>query len=162
MLQAEIMEKSKAGQLKVTNNAAPPTKRRRWDQPSTDTNDDGKMEMSATTPAATTPSKRWGDDSVTPSRPGATPGGAVTPGSRSQWDETPGRPKDMAATPGQSVRQWAETPGHLSGAVTPGRDLSGSALIDVSVRVNSAVLQSSLYLFVSQSHCFLLCKLITE
>ncbi|THD27375.1 Splicing factor 3B subunit [Fasciola hepatica] len=129
ILQSEIIEKSKTGQLNVVNSTAPPTKRRRWDQSSTDTNDDGKTEVSATTPAATTPSKRWGDDSITPSRPGATPGGAVTPGSRSQWDETPGRPKDVAATPGQSVRQWAETPGHLSGAVTPGRDVSGSTLL---------------------------------
>ncbi|VDP77193.1 unnamed protein product [Echinostoma caproni] len=129
ILQAEILEKSKTGQLSVVNNAAPPTKRRRWDQPSVDTTDESKSEVSANTPAATTPSKRWGDDSITPVRPGATPGGAVTPGSRSQWDETPGRPKDPSATPGQSVRQWAETPGHLSGAVTPGRDVSGSSLL---------------------------------
>ncbi|KAF7232024.1 hypothetical protein EG68_10137 [Paragonimus skrjabini miyazakii] len=130
ILQAELAEKSKSGQLKVVAGAMPPTKRRRWDQASAETNGESKTESSATTPNTATPtSKRWADDSVTPSRSSATPGGAATPGSRSQWEETPGRPKDPGATPGQSVRQWAETPAYLSGAVTPGRDSTGTAML---------------------------------
>ncbi|CAL8094402.1 unnamed protein product [Calicophoron daubneyi] len=128
LLQAEIAEKSKSGQLKTVNAAAPPTKRRRWDQPSVDTNGEARADTPASTPGAITPSgKRWGDDTLTPSRPSATPSGVATPGSRSQWEETPGRPKDFAATPGQSVRQWAETPANISSAATPGRDTLGGA-----------------------------------
>ncbi|OON16856.1 HEAT repeat protein, partial [Opisthorchis viverrini] len=127
LLQAEIAERSKSGQLTMVADTIP-TKRRRWDQSSTDVNGEAKSDL-ASTPSATTPSKRWGDDSVTPSRPSATPSNAATPGSRSQWEETPGRPKDAAATPGQSVRQWAETPAYLSGTATPGRDMpTGGAL----------------------------------
>lgn len=120
-LQAEIAERGKTGTLRMDSEV--PTKRRRWDQPTTDVNG---TKNDAPTPAATpsTPSKRWGDDALTPSRPPSTLTGASTPGSRSQWDDTPGRAKDPGATPGQSVRQWSETP-HF--AATPGRETGSSA-----------------------------------
>ncbi|CAH8455010.1 unnamed protein product [Schistosoma rodhaini] len=120
-LQAEIAERGKTGTLRMDSEV--PTKRRRWDQPTTDVNG---VKNDASTPAATpsTPSKRWGDDALTPSRPPSAPTGASTPGSRSQWDDTPGRAKDPGATPGQSVRQWSETP-HF--AATPGRETGSSA-----------------------------------
>lgn len=125
-LQAEIAERGKTGTLRMDSEV--PTKRRRWDQPTTDVNG---TKNDAPTPAATpsTPSKRWGDDALTPSRPPSTLTGVSTPGSRSQWDDTPGRAKDPGATPGQSVRQWSETP-HF--AATPGRE-TGSSAFGVSI-----------------------------
>ncbi|CAH8474873.1 unnamed protein product [Schistosoma haematobium] len=119
-LQAEIAERGKTGTLRMDSEV--PTKRRRWDQPTTDVNG---TKNDAPTPAATpsTP-KRWGDDALTPSRPPSTLTGVSTPGSRSQWDDTPGRAKDPGATPGQSVRQWSETPLF---AATPGRETGSSA-----------------------------------
>lgn len=137
-LQAELVERNKAGQLKTVASGAPATKRRRWDQSSTGVDAEGKGDSAsaAETPTAITPSgKRWGDDTATPVRLPPTPGGVATPGSRSQWEETPGRPKDPGATPGQSVRYWAETPGHLSGAATPGRDALGASALGVSCSV---------------------------
>ncbi|VDP99251.1 unnamed protein product [Trichobilharzia regenti] len=71
-LQTEIAERSKAGTLRMDTEV--PTKRRRWDQPTTDVN------------------------------------GAKNDASTPGWDDTPGRAKDPGATPGQSVRQWSETP----------------------------------------------------
>lgn len=109
-LTAELIAKAKAGELKVADTAAPPVKRRRWDQPSQVT--DG---------ADATPkdpgSNKW-DDATTPLL-APTPGSAATPGSR-QWEETPGRPRESATTPG--IRQWAETPAYVAAAATPGHD----------------------------------------
>ncbi|EUB57959.1 Splicing factor 3B subunit [Echinococcus granulosus] len=107
-LRAEIAAKAKAGELKVVD-PAPPVKRRRWDQPSADTNGTVVKDFTA---------KRW-DEATTPIQPLGTPGIAATPSSR-QWEETPGRPRDPAATPG--LRQWAETPAYVPSAATPGRD----------------------------------------
>lgn len=107
-LRAEIAAKAKAGELKMVD-PAPPVKRRRWDQPSADTN--GTVSKDVTV-------KRW-DEAATPVQPLGTPGSAATPSSR-QWKETPGRPRDPAATPGS--RQWAETPAYVPSAATPGRD----------------------------------------
>ena len=107
-LRAEIAAKAKAGELKVVD-PAPPIKRRRWDQPSVDSNGSVIKE---------TPTKQW-DEAATPIQPSATPSSAATPGSR-QWEETPGRPRDPSATPGS--RQWAETPAYVPSAATPGRD----------------------------------------
>ncbi|KAL7064336.1 hypothetical protein AAHC03_05480 [Spirometra sp. Aus1] len=133
-LGAQIVAKAKAGELKVVD-AAPPTKRRRWDQPTAGVNGEAKGTPAAATPLATTP-KRWGDDTATPLRPGATPSGAATPASRTQWEETPGRPRDTAVTPGPGVRQWSETPAHLPAGATPGRDATSALGGTPSARKN--------------------------
>ena len=115
-LHAEIAAKAKSGELKIAD-SAPPVKRRRWDQPSVDSNGSVPKE---------TVIKQW-DEAATPIQPSATPSSAATPGSR-QWEETPGRPRDPSATPGS--RQWAETPAYVPSAATPGRDALGVSFID--------------------------------
>lgn len=117
LLNAQIAAKAKSGDLKIVD-PAPQAKRRRWDQPSAESNGD-------TNPVGVTPGttpKRW-DDSATPLRPGVTPSSTAPSGTRGQWEETPGRPKDNATTPG-TIRRWAETPAYISSAATPGRDTS--------------------------------------
>lgn len=113
-LRAEITAKAKAGELKVVEPTAPPVKRRRWDQPSTDANG------FSTTKDVVAAAKPWGE-AATPLQPSATSSSAATPGS-GQWGETPGRPRDSAATP--ASQQWAETPAYVPTAATPGRDAS--------------------------------------
>lgn len=156
ILQAELLERSKGGDLKTISDSVPPTKRRRWDQSSVNSNGDVK---GADTPSDTPGSvgKRWGDDSLTPSRPSATPGNAATPGSRSQWEETPGRLRDPGATPGQSVRQWAETPAHLAGATTPGRDMLGAGVAGVRSVVYFYFLAYE-FLIINLTHLRLFCR----
>lgn len=112
MLQQQMVEKAKAGDLRVVNGSqasgdapqkakeqtAAEKKKRRWDQTAEDTPSTKKAKSS------------W-EHAETPSN--------------SRWDETPGRSKGgetPGATPGQSTRMWDATPGHATpGAVTPGR-----------------------------------------
>uniref|UniRef100_A0AAQ4RX93 Splicing factor 3B subunit 1 n=1 Tax=Gasterosteus aculeatus aculeatus TaxID=481459 RepID=A0AAQ4RX93_GASAC len=107
-IRLQMVEKAKAGDLKVVNgsaaSAAAAKRKRRWDQTA---------------------------DSSNNCRPGHTPGHtpAHTP-SNSRWDETPGRAKG-SETPGAtpSTRMWDPTPSHTpAGAATPGRgDTPGHA-----------------------------------
>lgn len=106
-IEHQLKTKTKDSTLKEQ----PVKKRRRWDQAG-----DGTVD---------TPSSQSHLDSSRSK--GAESMDGVTPRTRNQWDETPGRPKDPSATPGQiSVRQWAETPAHVSDSMTPARDLGAT------------------------------------
>uniref|UniRef100_A0A8C3A8B1 Splicing factor 3B subunit 1 n=1 Tax=Cyclopterus lumpus TaxID=8103 RepID=A0A8C3A8B1_CYCLU len=117
-IRLQMVEKAKAGELKVVNGSAASQaaakRKRRWDQ------------TADQTPTNTTPKKMSSWDQTPGHTPGHTP--AHTP-SNSRWDETPGRAKG-SETPGAtpSTRMWDPTPSHTpAGAATPGRDTPGHA-----------------------------------
>jgi hypothetical protein len=116
----DLIEKGKAGELKVNKEAngdaaKDAKKRKRWDQAKGTDDDAAKVKKKT--------GSSWEDTEV------ATP--SHTPSS-ARWDETPGRAKMEAmtpghiATPGQSQRQWEATPSHTPGGATPGHETPGA------------------------------------
>ncbi|KAF7489761.1 Splicing factor 3B subunit 1 [Sarcoptes scabiei] len=103
-LKKKLIEKAKAGELKTTNNssttAAAGTKRRRWDQPTSD------LGESESEPVVKKPVTNYHE--------------AATPAVAGRWDQTPAHIPDGSRTPAQ----WDPTPAHSGqiGYQTPSVD----------------------------------------
>ncbi|EDV26242.1 splicing factor 3B subunit 1 [Trichoplax adhaerens] len=129
--EAEIIKKIHDNQetapgAQVNGSAKAEKRKRRWDQPATETTPTAKKtsweqaetpsvsrwdETPARSKGGETPSVRVWDATPTHTAPGAATPGSVSARKRNRWDETPKADQVTGETPGHGSSAWAETPG---------------------------------------------------